>query len=137
MRPSGSWCRWNDPRIGERLRRTGPHLAGAEGQRDLIRARKVENPLVTIRVNPRLADVYAEKVQQLEDALNEPAIREEAAEVLRSLIDRVELRPRGTGLGLDALLYGDLVEILGFCGKDKKKQLPEGKSSVSQLSVVA
>jgi site-specific DNA recombinase len=91
---------------------------------------------VTIRVHPRLSDVYAEKVQQLEEALNEPSIREEAAAVLRSLIDRVELRPRGTGQGLDALLYGDLVEILGFCGNEKR-QVPERSSSGSQLSVVA
>jgi len=32
--------------------------------------------------------------RQLEEALNEPSIREEAAEVLRSLIDRGELRPQ-------------------------------------------
>jgi site-specific DNA recombinase len=122
---------------GNYSRALSDRLSELERQRDLILARKVESPAPTIRVHPRLADVYAEKVQQLEEALNEPSIREEAAEVLRSLIDRVELRPRGRGQGLDALLYGDLVEILGFCGKDKKKQLPEGKSSGGQLSVVA
>ena len=59
------------------------------------------------------ADLYAEKVQRLEEALNDPHIREEAAEVLRSLIDRVELGPSVTDKGVDALLYGDLIEILG------------------------
>ena len=49
----------------------------------------------------------------------------------------MELRPRDTGQGFDALLYGDLVEILGFCGKDEKRKLPEGVPSGSQLSVVA
>jgi site-specific DNA recombinase len=122
---------------GKYSRALGDRLAELERHRDLIEARHVENPAGTIRLHPRLADVYAEKVRQLENALNEPSIREEAAEVLRSLIDRVELRPRDAGQGLDALLYGDLVEILGFCGKDDKRKLPEGGPSGSQLSVVA
>jgi site-specific DNA recombinase len=73
---------------GKYSRALGDRLAELERQRDLIRARKAENPTGPIRFHPRLADVYAEKVQQLEEALNEPPIRDEAAEVLRSLIDR-------------------------------------------------
>jgi len=122
---------------GKYSRALGDRLAELEWQRDLIQARKVENPGGTLRLHPRLADVYADKVRQLEEALNEPSIREEAAEVLRSLIDRVELRPRDAGQGLYALLYGDLVEILGFCGKDRERKLPEGEPSGNQLSVVA
>jgi site-specific DNA recombinase len=122
---------------GKYSRALGDRLAELERQRDLTRARKAENPAGIIRLHPRLADVYAEKVQQLEEALNEPSIREEAAEVFRSLVDRVELRPRDKGQGLEALLYGDLVEILGFCGKDEKRKLPERMPSGSQLSVVA
>ena len=84
----------------EYSRALGDRLADLERQRDLISARKVENPQGTIRLHPRLADVYAEKIQQLEEALNEPSIREEAAEVFRSLVDRVELvletRARGS-----------------------------------------
>jgi outer membrane murein-binding lipoprotein Lpp len=30
MRPSSSWCRWNDPGIGKRLRGTSSHLATAD-----------------------------------------------------------------------------------------------------------
>ena len=67
---------------GKYSRALGDRLADLERQRDLISTRKVENPQGTIRLHPRLADVYAEKVQQLEEALNEPSIREEAAEVL-------------------------------------------------------
>ena len=116
---------------GKYSRALGDRLADLERQRDLISARTVENRQGTIRLHPRLADVYAEKVQQLEEALNEPSIREEAAEVFRSLVDRVELRPRHKGQGLEALLYGDLVEILGFCDKDEKRKLPERMPSGS------
>ena len=115
----------------------GDRLAELERQRDLIRARKTENATGTVRLHPRLAEVYAEKIRQLEQALNEPSIREEAAEMLRSLIDRVELHPQNTGQGLDAVLYGDLVEILGFCGKEENRTSPDREPSGGQLSVVA
>ena len=51
----------------------------------------------------RLAEIYAEKVQQLETSLNHPAVREEATTVLRVLIDRIELLPRGDIKGVDAV----------------------------------
>ena len=88
--------------------------------------------------HPRLAEIYAERVQQLETSLNNSAIREEAAEVLRSLIDRIELHPRGDGKGVDAELHGDLAEILAFCDKsDGAGKFPKTGVSGGQLSVVA
>jgi site-specific DNA recombinase len=97
-----------------------------------------EVPPSALRLHPRLAEVYAEKIQQLEEALNDPAIRAEATDVLRSLIDRIELRPAGERHGIAAVLYGDLAEILAVCTDPTgKKRLPESAASGSQLSVVA
>ena len=79
-----------------------------------------------------------EKVQQLEQALNDPTIRAEAADVLRSLIDRIELRPGDKGQGIAATLHGDLAQILALCADSGRKQkLPKAETSGSQLSVVA
>ena len=63
-------------------------------------------------LHPGIADIYAEKVEHLVAALNDPEIREEACEILRGLITRIELQPRSSGKGLDAMLFGDLAEIL-------------------------
>ncbi len=46
------------------------------------------------------------------EGLNDPVIKDEAAEVLRSLINRIELEPREDGAGLDARLHGDLARIV-------------------------
>ena len=82
--------------------------------------------------------MYAQKVGQLEQALNDPAIRTEAAEVLRTLIDRIELRPGEIGQATAAILYGDLAQILAVCDSpDSKQKLPKAGASGSQLSVVA
>jgi len=66
--------------------------------------------------------VYAQKVGQLDQALNDPAIRTEAAEVLRTLIDRIELRPEEKGQGIAATLYGHLAQILAICDDPDRKQ---------------
>jgi hypothetical protein len=58
--------------------------------------------------------------------------------VLRGLIDRIELRPRSDAKGVDAVLHGDLAEILSLCEEaPRKRKLPEAKGSGSQLSLVA
>ena len=57
---------------GKYSRALGDRLVPRAATGSHIRS-KVENQ--TIRLHPRLADVYAEKVQQLEEALNEPSIQ--------------------------------------------------------------
>ena len=101
---------------GHSSRALSDRLAALERQQDSLRAQLSEMPPTSVRLHPRLADVYAEKVQQLEAALNDPAIRDEAADVLRSLIDRIELRPRDCRNGVDATLHGALAQILALCG---------------------
>ena len=58
--------------------------------------------------------------------------------MLRVLIDRIELLPRGDIKGVDAVLHGDLAEILAFCGESGGVgKLPNTGVSGSPLSVVA
>ena len=123
---------------GNYSRALGDRLAELERQEELLRARLREGPPPIVRLHPRLPEIYAERVQQLETSLNDSAIREEAAEVLRSLIDRIELHPRGDGKGVDAELHGDLAEILAFCDQSHGAgKFPQTGVSGSQLSVVA
>jgi len=123
---------------GNYSRALGDRLSDLERQQETLRARQSETPPSTVRLHPRLTEIYAEKVQQLEKALNDPDIRQEAAEVLRGLIDRIELRPRSDGKGVDAILHGDLAEILLLCEKaPRKSKLPGAGGSGSLLSVVA
>ncbi len=82
--------------------------------------------------------IPADKVARLEEALNDPAIKTEAAEILRGLIGRIDLVPPDDGPGLEAHLYGDLARILAFCeGATGKGKLPSSGEPGSRLSVVA
>jgi site-specific DNA recombinase len=123
---------------GDYSRALRDRLADLEKQQALLEVRFSESPPSTVRLHPRLAEIYAEKVEQLEQALNDPAIRAEATDILRSLIERIELRPKGAGQGIAATLHGDLAQILALCGDaDGKQKLPKAGASGSQLSVVA
>ena len=61
--------------------------------------------------------------------------RAEAADLLRSLIDRIELSPNSSGK-LDIDLYGDLAGILGLAA-NKNGPLDVSDPSLKQVKVVA
>ncbi len=67
-----------------------------------------------ISVHPNLAAVYREKVSELESLLEDAEHRDKAMELIRSLIDKIELTPREGG-GVEAILHGDLARILVLC----------------------
>jgi site-specific DNA recombinase len=91
-----------------------------------------------IRIHPSMARLYAQKVAGLETALNDPAIKPEASEILRQMIEKIELTPRKDEPGLDALIHGDLTEILAICETEGLKQEhPAVLAAGHQLSVVA
>jgi hypothetical protein len=90
-----------------------------------------------VRLHPNAAEIYRRKVAELELALNEESIKAEAADVLRSLIDRVVLTPAAEAPdGIDARLYGELAAVLALGNADEQK-LPAAGAAGSQLSVVA
>ena len=73
-----------------------------------------------IRLHPNLAGLYRDKVAALEQALADPAIKAEAAEIIRSQIERITLTPNKEG-GLEVQLYGDIAQILQFCEAGEHK----------------
>jgi site-specific DNA recombinase len=100
-----------------------------------------------VRLHPNAAAIYAVKVAELEASLNAPEIRAEAANVLRSLIERVVLVDDAAAPdGLRAELHGDLATILLLAAPAEqagrrpggRKETPQGTCVPGgQLSVVA
>ena len=88
-------------------------------------------------VHPGMAGIYRQKVATLQSAINEPALRDEAFEIVRSLIDHVLLVPTGKGLSVE--IKGELAGILDLCS-DAQKKRPGTVSSAGlseQLKMVA
>jgi site-specific DNA recombinase len=85
-------------------------------------------------VHPAMAKIYRDKVADLAKALTAPDTRIEAAEILRSLIDAIELHPGKAGY--DVLLRGDLAGILQL-GVNGKKPAAISGDGLLQVALVA
>ena len=75
-----------------------------------------------VRFHPNVAELYVLKVNGLRNALNEDGTREEAAQILRGLVDEIRLHPVDDQLQIE--LIGDLATLLSFAekkGADNKK----------------
>jgi site-specific DNA recombinase len=100
----------------------------------LIRA--IEDGLYQPSTKVRMAELEAEKAA-LEQALADPEIKAEAAEIVRSQIERITLTPGEDG-GLEVELYGDLARILQLCEAGPGKSERPGRGVPGRgLSVVA
>jgi hypothetical protein len=91
---------------------------------------------------PTASTIYAKKVAKLTQALNRPAERQEAAEALRMLIEKIVLTPGPKRGEMDATLYGELGQILAWTErqaleKASKTNTPGGVTSGVLVSVVA
>ncbi len=95
-----------------------------------LEARKVEIEAKLVNadtppplIHPNMAGYYRQQVSKLRDALDHPDNRTGAADILRTLIDRIELRPvmveGKKTLAID--LHGHLTGILSLANKAKDR----------------
>ena len=96
-------------------------MAELEARRDALRNRLAESEDTSIRFHPNMAEYYRTQVSNLRAALTEAGSRTEAAEIVRKLVDRIELNPvvRSGRKTLSVSLYGRLAGILTMATKAK------------------
>ncbi len=120
-----------------------------KAEMDTLEARKTElNTLLadapedTPDILPSASAIYAKKVAALTKALNRKEERQEAAETLRGLIEKIVLTPGPERGEIYATLHGELGTILNWTerqaiGKATKTNTPGGDLTGVSLSVVA
>ena len=131
------------------IRSLGERLRALEHRREEI-VREIADAAEprAIELHPNLPEFYRRKVAELEVALNDEDIKDEAAELLRALIAYVVLTPSAEAPnGLAAELQGELAEILRLGSESgasnapardgRKQKLPPAAAGGSLLSVVA
>ncbi|MFO0998529.1 MAG: recombinase family protein [Alphaproteobacteria bacterium] len=85
-----------------------------------LEARKAEiekslqqpQPSTNVVLHPNVPDLYRRKVQELQKSLNEPGSRQEASEILRSLIERIVIHPEEGRGNYRVELRGQIASIL-------------------------
>jgi hypothetical protein len=87
----------------------------------VLEAQLAQGEDAKVTMHPSMATVYRERVANLRDALAKEGCQAEAAEIMRTLIDRIELTPvcRDGKATLSITLHGDLAGILGLATKAK------------------
>ena len=73
-----------------------------------------------VLLHPGMAEHYRKQVAALADALTAEETRAEAADLLRALIDRIELTPNEESKKLEIDLYGDLAGILTLAANKRR-----------------
>ncbi len=87
-------------------------------------------------LNPNLGRVYREKVEQRTAAFEDDALKAQAFDRLRALIEAVVLTPEDGDLAID--LRGELASMLSLCaGAETQKASAEVSEEVLQIKMVA
>ena len=108
-----------------------------EARQDEIEERLSTVPADMPDIHPKIADIYRRKVERLAEALADPRDRDEAAEAIRGLIERIVLTPGEKRGELHAALHGDLGTILEWAGSGSRKGATDTPARGMSVSVVA
>lgn len=95
-------------------------LTEREAREDELNARLSTAPAELPATHPNIADIYARKVARLAESLNQPDERLEAAEAIRSLIEKIVLIP--------GVKPGELTATLTGKGAPRKGLVPDAKN---------
>ncbi|WP_346327410.1 recombinase family protein [Iodidimonas sp. SYSU 1G8] len=116
----------------------GKRLSELEAeQARLLSLRQSQPETQPIILHPNLPELYARQIAALTANLNDPAVKDEAGDVLRSLIEKIVVLPGSAGDRVNLELHGDLARILRLCGIADNKKPREPCDSWGLLSVVA
>jgi DNA invertase Pin-like site-specific DNA recombinase len=112
-------------------------LRELEAREDELRARLAQAPADIPDLHPNVAGIYRRKVERLAAALRHPQERDEAAEAIRALIERITLTPGPKRGEIDATLHGDLNKILEWATRTGQKNKTDTLDVGVSVSVVA
>ena len=114
--------------IADGLRTEGlkARLIAMEEERAALKARLDAAPAARPLFHPNLADAYRQKVDALQTSLNDDEARPQAIEILRSLIERVDVRWEGGEPVAD--LSGDILKLIALPSKESELDADIGRS---------
>ncbi len=117
------------------------HAVKDDFERNYDRQKELELLLDTTHeaptlIHPRMAERYHREVRNLISSLNDGDHRTEAADILRSLIDKIVLTPHEKEERLMIDVHGDLAGILQIA-TETDKPLKDSDSSIQQVKMVA
>jgi site-specific DNA recombinase len=108
-----------------------------EAREDELKARLDTAGVDLPDLHPNAAGIYCRKVERLAEALQKPQERDEAAEAIRALIERITLTPGAKRGEMAATLQGELGTILEWTARGAQKHNSDTPMFGVSESVVA
>ena len=87
-----------------------------------------------VEPHPNMADLYAKKVSELQTLLIDETTRAQAMDIIRSMIDHIEIHPGTERNNPEVILVGALAQILAFA---QQKTTAASKGSDGRVLMVA
>jgi site-specific DNA recombinase len=116
----------------------GPGLQAAldqlEDQQAALEKQLNSAPPPLPRFHPRLAEIYRDKVATLHTALAHAEERDQASQVLRSLIDRVVVRPGKNDRSFEIELVGEIANMVALLSGAESAERGPYRSSVKVVA---
>ena len=95
-------------------------------KRDLERTLEVSFEDSSVEVHPNIGELYAKKVGELRILLTDDATRPQAMEIIRSMIERVEVSEGVERSKPNVILVEDLAAILAYTQNNTAASLGDG-----------
>ena len=90
-------------------------LRGLEARkREIDAGLKTQRGEGEVAIHPNLPDLYRRKVTRLQQVLADEAARPQVVEIIRSLIDRIEVHPGKERGHCEVLIVGALAQVIAF-----------------------
>lgn len=96
-------------------------MLALEAREDVLKAKLEATPEQKVLLNPGMAEAYRSRVAALQEALAKADADKDAAEAIRSLVDKVLLMPKDGKLVID--LYGEIGPILKLAMAQKGRDV--------------
>jgi hypothetical protein len=90
-----------------------------------------------VRLHPNLGGIYRKKVEELGVALRDPAIRDEALEIVRGLVARLVVHINKDGGGMEIELIGDIARMVELGSNKGNKKAALDERAACSVKVVA
>ena len=107
-----------------------------EARQDELHERLAAVPADIADIHSNIAIVYRRKVERLAEALAASHDRDEAADAIRGLIERIVLTPGEKRVEMHDALHGDLGTILEWAGSGRGKGATDTPRSFGSRGIV-
>jgi site-specific DNA recombinase len=88
-------------------------------QCDLEHTLKAQADDDNIEIHPNIAAIYVKKISEIQSLLTEDATRSQAMDIIRSMIERIEVHDSEKPGAPEVILHGGMAQILAFTQQNK------------------